>query len=608
MRLLEVRTAFVTLELHGPRRPRWFASDTSLPSARVSAASSTGACTLHAVVGDDGELRPVEPGSAGPPLFEETSYRIRVKSLVPGIQPRLDHRDPLLLQDVDRYPEDFMATGPVNFRRQVGTSQLEVYVGRESLSVTLEVFPAKIEYERDYQAMLHEIAGASRALALEYLRATYRGGTADEEAHTTDLDWLLLLRSEIDRLDNSVRQIDRRPQRSLRREAITSRIEHLHRLDAVSRGAIRRGQGRGSWQEIEGIGAVRSVLPAAKARETLDTPEHRWLKLNLRLALDRLSIILLQLENERESYRHDGRASPRLAAEMKEVARFAATITNLQALPIFRDVMTTPPTGFSSLTLLSGLGYREAYRSLMVLRLGLNVFGGPVDMSVMDVHELYEAWCFIAILKIVLSELKGPGDFGDLLGVEERGIRVKLRRGKRSDVTIPGDQLTLTVSYNPSFPGLTGEQRPDIVLRVNREGWPELVIVFDAKYRLDTSDGYRKAFETAGPPVDAINALHRYRDAIVVSTPSGHLSRPVVRGAALFPLALEKSGDFPTSHLADALEVLGIGALPFLPQNQGFVSSWIEELLATPAEHLAEPGPTFAGLAEKHRRETSSNR
>ena len=77
--------------------------------------------------------------------------------------------------------------------------------------------------------------------------------------------------------------------------------------------------------------------------------------------------------------------------------------------------------------------------------------------------------------------------------MEESGIRVRLRRGRHSEVRLPGDPVTFVVSYNPSFLGLTGEQRPDIVLRIRRNGWRDPVIVFDGKYWVDTSDHVRSA-------------------------------------------------------------------------------------------------------------------
>lgn len=43
-----------------------------------------------------------------------------------------------------------------------------------------------------------------------------------------------------------------------------------------------------------------------------------------------------------------------------------------------------------------------------------------------------------------------------------------------------------------------------------------MFVVFDANYRLDLSDRHVAALDSPAPPLDAVNALHRYRDAVMV--------------------------------------------------------------------------------------------
>jgi hypothetical protein len=97
-----------------------------------------------------------------------------------------------------------------------------------------------------------------------------------------------------------------------------------------------------------------------------------------------------------------------------------------------------------------------------------------------------------------------------------------------------------------------------------------------------------------------VNALHRYRDAVLGNV-SGKVGRTVVRGAALFPLGVSNSDSYKTRRLWLALGEVGIGAIPFLPTNEAYVSDWIDELLATPSEDLAVPGPPFFALEHKRK-------
>lgn len=604
--LLQIKTPFVLLEIHGPAQSHWgVTSITGVDMARLIVESSIEP-TTGMFTDIQGQEHTLSSEQTGPFFFEDTQYRLRVRSLVPDRNPTLVHRDPHFLQEIDTYADTQMSAGPINFRRQVGLSTLEIRVEHETLRVTVEIFPAKLDYQQDYKTLLSDVASAARGLALEYLRATYRSGSGISSDHITDLEWLTLLRNEIDILEKSVRYINAHPHRSLSQEPKATPIEKIKRVDSSVRRAVLRGQGQGPWVAVPNIGRIHAIIPAIQNYESLDTPEHRWLQVNLALVKDRLTGLHSAIA--KEIYWHErsrSHVAKRLLAEERELAEFIGTIERLLTLPIFATLRRGLPFGFTSLTLLSGAGYSDAYRAIMILRLGLNIDGEPFDLSVMDVHELYETWCFIQILRQIALLTEGRRDISTLLQIEESGIRVRLLRGEQSAITHINHETNqkIIVSYNPQFAGLTGDQRPDIVLRFQHDGWPDLIVVFDAKYRLDASDEYRKRFGVAGPPQDAINALHRYRDAIVLGrAKDNNLHRPVVKGVALFPLTSEASRDFTASRLFNALETLGIGALPFLPRNTDFVEMWLKYLLALKPEDLAEPGPPFAGIIEKYRR------
>ncbi|MDA0631904.1 DUF2357 domain-containing protein [Nonomuraea sp. MCN248] len=499
-----------------------------------------------------------------------------------------------------------MCAGTLNFGRQVGLATLAITVGHQVVQLVLEVFPTKIDYKSDYQNILSDISRASRTLAFEYLRATHQKGKSANVGDQAELDWIVLLRHEIHRLSGAINRINQRPHRTLVREGTDVRLEKVKKADSYTRKSVSRGMGSGGWSEIYGIGPTKNLLPTSRSVETLDTPEHRWLRMGLLLIRTKLADVQASLKIEASRQRSMTQNRSRLIAEMKEVEGFVQSISDLLNLPLFNGLTQAPPPGFTSLTLMSGVGYSDAYQAISTLRLGLTIEQGSIEFSTMDVHALYETWCFIEVLRIVVTQAGGQADLSSIISVDSTGIRVRMRQARRSSVGCRSGTLDISLSYNESYSGLTGEQRPDIVLRLRHSGWPDLYIIFDAKYRLDASASFRKRFGCAGPPADAINALHRYRDAIVVgSHGSGTLTRPVVKGAALYPLSVPESVDFSTSRLKEALDVLGIGAIPFLPGNTHYFEAWIAGIFALPPEELAEPGPPYVGLAEKKKRSHS---
>ena len=109
---------------------------------------------------------------------------------------------------------------------------------------------------------------------------------------------------------------------------------------------------------------------------------------------------------------------------------------------------------------------------------------------------------------------------------------------------------------------MTTEQRPDIVLRLTKEERGiKYTYLFDAKYRLQ--DKRIKGVDV--PPVDAINQMHRYRDAIYYSQ-SGNmdLKREIIGGYVLYPGNVDKAR-FNTSYYHNSIERVNIGAFPLKP-------------------------------------------
>lgn len=583
-KLFEVDTGFVKVTFTGPNKvrhrvghedatqPRW----TILINGESDPGLNTG-LDLH------------------PFLYEDVQYKIRIKSLIPGAIPEVRHRDPLLVQDLDSFTDDQSISGPINFRRQVGFSRLDFRVGNQTLSLLLEVFPTKIDYATDFERVVKDISGASRALALEYLRATYRTGSL-AKAQPTELEWVSLLREEIASLQKSVEYINAFPRKALVRGAQLQRTERVQASDSRARQSIVRRQGTGPWVETP-HGRIREFVYAHQSLETLDTVEHRWIHQQLFLVATKLEQNVRSLDAEAEVKRKKRqKISERFQAERREICALVSSVHTLRGLPVFRsataNVVDTPP----SLQLTSATGYGDAFRSLLVLRHGLDPTSlGTRQYSLSDIHELFEKWCFLEVIRIACTHYGVPENMRDLVTVTEKGIRVGLKPGKATRVRFSGQQK-LEVSYNETFRGLTGSQRPDIVLRFMDAKQVPLVVILDAKYRVDAAEETVRAYGLPAPPQDAINALHRYRDAIVIDDTERGLIRPVVRGAALYPLSADDSKPFPTSKLSRALEVLGIGAIPFLPGNTKHLSNWLELVLSLARDELGIPGPPFAGV------------
>jgi hypothetical protein len=270
-------------------------------------------------------------------------------------------------------------------------------------------------------------------------------------------------------------------------------------------------------------------------------------------------------------------------------------IVRLSKLEPFENINGLPPTGFASIQLLSAPGYRDAYQACSILALGLRIEGGPLRLSVKDLNLLYEYWCYIALLRIVSDILGKPIQSSELLTIQQRGLQILLQKGRQCNVKFDTEtKRSITLTYNPKFSGenYLVPQQPDILMTMEDPGWPKLQLLFDAKYRIDTTQHYKDQYGTSGPPEDALNVLHRYRDAILekdgIRSESKKSKRSVVQAAVLFPSHDSQQNQFSQSRLWKSLDKLGVGAVPLLPGETKYLEEWLTAVLHHGGWDLAE--------------------
>ena len=128
----------------------------------------------------------------------------------------------------------------------------------------------------------------------------------------------------------------------------------------------------------------------------------------------------------------------------------------------------------------------------------------------------------------------------------------------------------------------TVPQKPDIVLQLTKNDLQQgmkMTYLFDAKYRIDGKD---EGVDV--PPEDAINQMHRYRDAIYYKDYDANaLKKEVIGGYILFPGDGEPN-DVAMSKFYKTIKEVNIGAFPLRPkdvENRKLLENFIDELIHT---------------------------
>ncbi|KZL88594.1 hypothetical protein CLMAG_60870 [Clostridium magnum DSM 2767] len=107
-------------------------------------------------------------------------------------------------------------SGIVTFRGEIGYSDLIIKVnGKEHLIIQIEVFPTKIDYRKDYMAILQDINEEIYNLAFDFLKRTYSMSGLSKNKGTTLTEYYSILTYIFEKLKKELNIITAIPHHSL---------------------------------------------------------------------------------------------------------------------------------------------------------------------------------------------------------------------------------------------------------------------------------------------------------------------------------------------------------------------------------------------------------
>jgi len=221
-------------------------------------------------------------------------------------------------------------------------------------------------------------------------------------------------------------------------------------------------------------------------------------------------------------------------------------------------------------------GYARVLGAGRALLEGLHIDARPItDAPSRPVSDLYEYWCFIALVELLRQH--GRIEQCSAIQLSSNGSRVSLRKGREAAVTFRHRDTgqRFDVYYNRQYPTPTLAQRPDASVHIESATG---ICVFDAKYRLQFDADYVNTYGGVGPRVDDVSTMHRYRDAIVVPASEGGFRRLVRTACVLFPWT--EAAQYRDHAFCRSLDAVGVGGLPFLPSCTDLVAERLNEIVA----------------------------
>lgn len=528
----------------------------------------------------DQGLVPHDGGPVAPVFFEETNYVFNLEYKDGCTKDlRVEHLNPKLREAISPAgPGSRFQSGIINFQDEVGFSQFEICDDKKQLlSFEVEVYPSKLDYQKDYQRLLQEVTEEVYNLAYGFLSRTSLYACLCKGDEPTQAEFYAIFRAIWERLCQALEHLKTRPHHKI----VT--VDRVVAPDKVRRGrqkAILWLEKRNHLFEREpgGLLAVNGGeftprrVPDARRELTYNTYENQFLK----WVLQQLGLKLRRFREHCHHRQIDQRVIDEVDRALNYLSRYSRHFF-LQGVDRLKRIE------HSSLVIQMAPGYRDVYRYYLMLIKGLNISSDIFSISLKGMAELYEYWCFL-ILNFLLRK-KYQLESHNLIAVERTGLVLNLQKGQESTIKYfdPRNGEQFTISYNRFFRDLpTISQKPDNVLQLEKKGSKhKYLYIFDAKYCICVDQEYMEKFNQAGPPEDTINAMHRYRDAIIHSSPD--LKRKVFGAFVLFPhnneLAYAGKLDGSPSKFYDSIQQVGIGALPFLPGQTTLVEQLLDELI-----------------------------
>lgn len=537
------------------------------------------------------------PPEQAPKLFEETNYRLFLKSNSKA-PVSIQHADPMTCAALLIEDEGRINTGIINFRSNVGLTRFTVLVdNKPEFEFEIEVFPTKLDYKSDYELMLAETRWHIADLVFEYLRPTFKFANPSKQKEPDEFSWIFILRKFIEQLEFAARYIAHNPARALISEHHLTAVEKIRRIDSSVRRAVHRRAGTGDISRFGDI-ELREKIPHRITSFTLDTPEHRWIAHQLHSLRDRLRVLTEQVSTSktwRQNKAEKNSGESRKIVILDDLADLSRRIHGLEKLAPFETAKAAPPTGYASLQLMSAPGYKECYQILTLLRYGLTLDFGILQLSLKEISLLYEYWCFLTLVSMIAHETGTKVPVREIIQSKQSGLAIALTKGEESNVpfSLP-DGRKITVTYNKKFAldddSILIPQKPDMMVTLEGNDWPKLRLLLDTKYRIRCDDSILELYKSPGPDQDAINSLHRYRDAILEIEKIGQDQKPkrtVIQAAAIFPYR-DPDGSYSDSRLWRGLEKIGIGAIPLVPTEKRYLQIWLSTLLHSGDWSLAD--------------------
>ena len=549
-----------------------------------------------------------------PVLFETCEYQFAVEfnhlydTSYGKLQPKVKHRLKSVGEGFKFYPygrHSGILVGSIDFLNSPGKFSFAFEYRDEDNHVATEqiemyVASPKLDTKNDLRQITELINQEYENYVFDYLTLTFSSFSLVRAERNNNIIWLSIFKNVVDEYFRSVRFIMSRPNNKPVRKIYYSRPDRIRRWSP---------QQEERYRDL-GKDAEMHFFRYEQTENTVNTRENRFVKYSLHVLGKKFREIFAEVSSIYKDMDKE---------ERKALQGYNKLFRQLETASFFSKVGEFEGFRQESAILQQRSGYSQIYKAWLMLKNSLELVDGKTDIGMKKIWELYEIWCFL-VMKRMIAKVLGL-DLNDAEHIHENKsemLNTMLKSEMSHSVeffnSTNGDVIRLDYqhTYNRSskeFKTTTTEQRPDIVVTIKKPDGFVLTYLYDAKYRVqdDKNDGELDEgvdIDLADYPLpDAINQMHRYRDAIYYAMKEDERPRgkEIIGGYILFPGRTE--GDaIENRYFYKSIKQVNIGAFPLLPADEehkeeiiqcDLLKKHLEEILMTPTayEHIKDSIP-----------------
>ncbi|NLJ78845.1 MAG: DUF2357 domain-containing protein [Tissierellia bacterium] len=472
-----------------------------------------------------------------------------------------------------RITDDFQIVGNcyigiIGFSSDIGYTDIAIYKDNEKvLTITLEIFPSKLDYHRDYKELIQEINEEISSLAFQFIDKTYLAGKLKDVDYQTRAEFINILDIIFDDLERSIQRIVSNFKHNVFTQERIMDTHRARRISNRSRSYIRKHpelltRSDAGFINIDGNGYYPLKVVEQRKNTTIDIFENRFVKYMIERIISRLDSI------ERIVDFGGMKQNPYI-----DILRKRKGILEGYIKRHFKDIGNLTGKKSMSLVFQMAPGYREMYKKYFMLQKGLDLGEDLFRVTPKKLYDLYEIWCYIKIHNILTKLGYDVEEYG-ILQYRDTGMHLSLLQSSEAKTVYKSSKNRLELWYNKFYSSPTTNQRPDTVLHIrNIDGMNDRTYIFDAKYRLSIgNDG------DIGPMEEDVNVMHRYRDAIVSKMGTDFKYKYETFGAyVMFPYGDEER--FRDHRFFKSIEEVNVGAFPMLPGSTKLIEEHLGRII-----------------------------